>query len=432
MKTNIFFIGFILVMISCSKKEKASSTIVANLSVSKIDNPFSKSMSPLQFVDSINNEFKGIKDQDSSFVMFLNTINYRKVKDAIKQGKINQETIDSATTKIYLLSGFNKGKQFYVIDINNNKDFSDDEVIEFEKNVTENKKYQDLFEIKKLEITKFSTNKLYKQKSYLQFLPAPDYFTYKQETEEEKFMHSLQLVALKHDYLYGTFNVSEEEFGVGVNEGLFGNEFIFKKSDTIFYPLNHQLFSKFKLKDTIKLNDKHFRIDSLIGNPARLIINELNDLKLVYGFNTNEVSKNYTIDDLNGNSTNLKELAKQKGFLFLDFWGTWCAPCKELTPELVKLHQQYNNQIQFVSLAFELDPKPVIEYTEKNQMNWYNGIIRGKPKSGDMSSPIIGGLRVECFPTFIILDSDLNILYRTCGGGDNYEGLKEYLSSEFE
>ena len=88
--------------------------------------------------------------------------------------------------------------------------------------------------------------------------------------------------------------------------------------------------------------------------------------------------------------------------------------------------------MQVASLAFELDPKPVREYATKNQMNWFNGIIKGKPKSGDMSAPIIGGLRVECYPTFIVLDTDLNILYRTCGGGANYSDLKKFLSSKLE
>lgn len=432
MQAKIFLLGFFLIIISCSKKENISSIIVADLSVSKIDNPFSKSMTPLQYVDLEKDRFKGIINKDSSFVLCLNTVSHHDLKNAIKERKIKKETVDSASTKIYLLSGFNKGKQYYVIDLNNNKDFSDDELVEFSKNVTENENYRDSFDIKKFIVTKFSANKLYKQKTYLQFLQEPDYFTYKKETEKEKFKHSLQLAALNHDFLYGTFNVDEKEYGVGVNKGLFGNEIIFKKSDTVFYPPNHRLFSKFKLKDTVKLHDKYFKIDSLTGNPASLIINEIDSIGSIYGFRTNEVSKNYLFNDLYGKSTNIKDLAEQKGFLFLDFWGSWCAPCKELTPDLVELHQLYNNQMQFVSLAFELDPKPVIEYTEKNEMNWYNGIIRGEPKSGDMSSPIINGLRVECFPTFIVMDSELNILYRTCGGGDNFKGLRQFLSSKFE
>lgn len=433
MKNKIFLLVFFLILISCNKKEKKTSEIITvELNVKNADNPFAKKNSPLIYMDSINNEFKGIINKDSSFVMYLNTVSSRDLNNTIKNGKLKKEQADSANTKIFTLSGFNKGKQYYIIDLNGNKDFSDDELVEFSKNITDNEDYRNSFKIRNIEVTKLSENKLYKQKIYIQFLPAPNYITYKQETEREKLKHSLQLAALKHDYLYGTFNVEENEYGVGVNKGLFGNEMIFKKSDTVFYPPNHQLFSKFKLKDTVKLYDKYFTIDSLTFNPASLIINEINNIVSNYGFRTNEVSKNYLVNDLAGNSTNLKDLAEQKGFLLLDFWGTWCAPCKELTPELVKLYQQYNNQIQFVSLAFELDPKPVIEYTEKNEMNWYNGIIKGKPKSRDMLSPIINGLRVECFPTFIVMDSELNILYRTCGGGNNYKGLTEFLCSKFE
>lgn len=432
MKTKIFLLGFFLIIISCSEKENISSEIIADLNVSTNDNPFPKSMSPFLYVDSIQDGFKGIINKDSSFVMYLNTVSSRDLKNAIKEGKLNQKTVDSARTKFYALSGFNNGKQFYVLDLNQNKDFSDDEIVEFDKSITNNKKYRDNFGINTIEVTKLAGDKFYKRLTYLQFLPAPNYFTYKKETEKEKFKHSLQLAALKHDFLYGKFNVDNQEYGVGVKKGWSGHEFILKKSDTSFYSTNHQLFAKYLIKDTVKLKDKYFRIDSFSVYPPKLIINKIKNVGNLYGFRTNEISKNYVVNDLDGNSTTLKKLAKEKGFLFLDFWGTWCAPCKELTPQLVELHQEIGDKIQFVSLAFELDPKPVFEYVTNNQMTWYNGIIKGKPKSGDKSSPIIAGLRIESYPTFIVLDSELNIIYRTSGGGKNYSNVKTFLSSKLK
>ena len=108
-----------------------------------------------------------------------------------------------------------------------------------------------------------------------------------------------------------------------------GYELIFKKSDTLFYSYNHQLFAKYHLKDTLRLNEQYFKIDSFSANPSKLIISKIKgDLKL-FGFRTSETSRNYIINDLNGNSTTLKELAEKKGFLILDFWGTWCGPCKD-------------------------------------------------------------------------------------------------------
>ena len=432
MKAKIFLLGFFLILISCSEKENTSSKIIADLDVSIIDNPFPKSMNPLGYENSKLEEFKGIINKDSSFVLYLNTVSSRDLKKAIKSGELKQKTADSARTKIYVLSGFNKGKQYYIIDLNGNKDFADDEIVEFDKNISEQENYRDSFKIREIEITKFNQSKFYKQSTHLQFLPAPKYFTYKNETENNKFKHSLQLAALKHDYLLGTFISDNIKYDVGAKKGLFRIEFIFKKSDTLFYKRNDQKFSKYKLKDTVRLKDKYFRIDSLSIQPPTLTINEISNKQETYGFRTNDVSRNYEVIDLNGNSTTLKNLAEKKGFLLLDFWGTWCIPCKELTPQLVKLNQKYNKKMKIASLAFELDSKPVLEYTTKNKMDWYNGIIKGKPKSGDMSSPIISGLRIECYPTFIVLDSNLNILFRKCGSGDNYLELEAFLSSILE
>jgi hypothetical protein len=106
-----------------------------DLGIKMVDNPFSKTMSPLGFMDSIPKEFKGIKNKDSSFVLFLNTVSSSDIDKALKDGRLKQETIDSTETKIYALSGFNNGMQYFILDLNGNKDFSDDEIIEFEKNI---------------------------------------------------------------------------------------------------------------------------------------------------------------------------------------------------------------------------------------------------------------------------------------------------------
>ncbi len=432
MKTNILLLGILLILISCGKKEKKTSEITVQLNVSEVDNPFPRRVIPLSFIfmDSMHNKFKGLVNRDSSFVMCLNYVSPRDLKNAIREGNV-KNIADTTATKIYVLSGYNNGKQYYIIDLNKNKDFSDDEIIEFNKSITKKENYRDSFNVKNINITKLSKGNFYRQQTYLQFVPTSN-LTYKQETEKEKWKNSLRLEAVILDYLYGKFKIGDKEYSVGANKGVFGEEIIFKNSDTTFYSSNHQLFAKYKLKDTVKFDNKFFRIDSLSFYHSKLIIREINNTEIINGFRTNEISKNYVVHDLNGNSTTLKNLAKEKGFLLLDFWGTWCAPCKELTPELVELHQTFSNHIQFASLAFELDPKPVLDYTKTNQMNWYIGIIKGKPGSGDISSPIIGGLRIECYPTFIVIDSDLNILYRTCGGGDNFLGLKDFLNSKFK
>jgi thiol-disulfide isomerase/thioredoxin len=432
MKFKLQFLGLLLTFISCSNITDKSTSISVNLEINSHNNPFGTNSIALNYENYTTKDFKGIINKDSSYVMFFNTINNRVLKKGLKDGLIKQEVADTLSTKFYVLSGYNNGKQHYIVDINKNKDFSDDELIEFDKNISNKPVHSKSFKINKLEVTKLEENIFFKQTAYLQFIPDPNYFTYKNETKQEKFKHSLQLKVRYNGFLYGNFVIDNRKFGIGVKKGWRGYEFILKNADSTFYKNNHQLYAKYQLKDTVKLNDKYYQIDSLSNYPYQLTINEINVEGQVYGFRTGEVSKNYNVKDLKGNSKTLKKLASDKGLLLLDFWGTWCGPCKELTPDLIKLHKKFNKKVQFASLAFELDPKPVLDYTIKNNMNWFNGIIKGKPKSGDMSSAVIGGLRIECYPTFIILDSDLNILFRTCGGGNNFSKLKEFLNSKFE
>ena len=148
---------------------------------------------------------------------------------------------------------------------------------------------------------------------------------------------------------------------------------------------------------------------------------------MIYGFRKGNTINNYLIEDLEGNNTALKNLFDGKKIVLLDFWGTWCAPCKELTPDLLALNDRYKEKINFVSLAYENDPIPVKNYVAKNGMDWYNGIIKGKAKSNQDGSKILSDLRITAYPTFILLDSDLKILFR--GDGNTFEEMETFMEN---
>jgi len=44
--------------------------------------------------------------------------------------------------------------------------------------------------------------------------------------------------------------------------------------------------------------------------------------------------------------------------VFLEFWATWCANCRQLEPQLVKLQKQYAGKVRFVGVAVSVNQSP--------------------------------------------------------------------------
>lgn len=89
---------------------------------------------------------------------------------------------------------------------------------------------------------------------------------------------------------------------------------------------------------------------------------------LLFLFTSKAFSQGYDFDlqDTDGNSVQLSELLK-KGPVFLQFWATWCVPCKEEMKVLNELYGKYKDS-GFVYVAVSIDDqktsskvKPFIE-----------------------------------------------------------------------
>jgi thiol-disulfide isomerase/thioredoxin len=66
----------------------------------------------------------------------------------------------------------------------------------------------------------------------------------------------------------------------------------------------------------------------------------------------------FNLNDLDGNNIKLTELLK-KGPVFLQFWATWCVPCKEEMKVLNELHEKYKDS-GFVYVAVSIDDQKSI------------------------------------------------------------------------
>lgn len=59
-------------------------------------------------------------------------------------------------------------------------------------------------------------------------------------------------------------------------------------------------------------------------------------------------------------------------YVLVDFWATWCGPCREEVPYLKQTYEKYGSNPRFAMLSISLDrgPTPPRQYTAANGMGW--------------------------------------------------------------
>ena len=427
--TNITsLILLILFLTACKQNQKNETTLSIPLKI--IDYEKRKVLLPLSFYkdSTIFSQYKKDITDDSTKIGFLPFISSVNLKSLIEKKLINKNTLDTLKKGIYVLSGIKDGEQFYILDLNQNNTFSDDKRYKFTTDLTfktnHNLNLDSLFPSLKIITTKLSGATFYKDTLFARFYPQYDYFSYKETDGETELKKRLQIIGKFTDSYFGDFVFDNEKFKVSVSKKDNQGSYIeFSKYNDV-YP--DGFWNTYNYRDTISLNKRYFKIDTLLQNPTLLVLKPIKIEKKIFGYKEGFKLKNYEIEDLNGNKLNLEKLSDKK-LLLLDFWGTWCAPCMELTPDLKELYNKYNSKLDIVSIAFQEETESIKKYIAEKEINWFNGIVKGEPKAYYPKEKVIKELKVRTFPSFFVIDNDFNIVYRTYGGGENFKKLVDFI-----
>jgi len=69
------------------------------------------------------------------------------------------------------------------------------------------------------------------------------------------------------------------------------------------------------------------------------------------GAGKGEIAPDFQTELIDGSSFKLSDL--RGGYVLLDFWGSWCGPCRKESPNLVALHTRHGHHLTIVSVALE-------------------------------------------------------------------------------
>ena len=105
---------------------------------------------------------------------------------------------------------------------------------------------------------------------------------------------------------------------------------------------------------------------------------------------------------------NISNAALQGKVVLLDFWGTWCPPCRESVPMLRELKKKYSGKpFELVSVSSDSDEDVWKTFVQANHMDW--------PDYIDLSEGVLHAFKIDSYPTFIVLDKDGVMRFRQSG-----------------
>ena len=91
--------------------------------------------------------------------------------------------------------------------------------------------------------------------------------------------------------------------------------------------------------------------------------------------------------------------------VLLDFWATWCGPCRKALPELKELLQKNTGKpLVLISVSADEDRKALEEFVHANGMSW--------PQAWDAKGLVIGGVfGVNNLPSYVVINAEGRIAY---------------------
>lgn len=102
----------------------------------------------------------------------------------------------------------------------------------------------------------------------------------------------------------------------------------------------------------------------------------------------------------------LSDIVSRKGvrYVLLDFWASWCAPCREELPELVSIYGQYHRSgFEIYGISFDGNQQSWKDAIREFRMSWPNALAEF---SGNAStSPFWTAYGVSGIPSNFLIDA---------------------------
>jgi thiol-disulfide isomerase/thioredoxin len=122
-----------------------------------------------------------------------------------------------------------------------------------------------------------------------------------------------------------------------------------------------------------------------------------------------KAAPDFTLPTIDGKQVSLREYRGK--VVFLNFWATWCIPCREEMPALERLHQKYQSQdLVIISIDLKESAEQVKAFFQKHALSF--------PALLDQDGSVFRDYLVAGMPTTYLIGRDGMLMARGVGGRD--------------
>lgn len=162
-----------------------------------------------------------------------------------------------------------------------------------------------------------------------------------------------------------------------------------------------------------------FNENGIESNHLTLITNRLKDLeKTAIGSAITE----FQLPDINGNIVNINNFKGQ--YVLIDFWASWCGPCRQENPNVVKAFENYKtNNFTVLGISLDKDKEKWLKAIAKDKLDWTHvSDLNGWDNS------VAKQFGVKSIPFSILIDPTGKIIAKDLRG----EKLIEFLNNNLK
>lgn len=133
----------------------------------------------------------------------------------------------------------------------------------------------------------------------------------------------------------------------------------------------------------------------------------------------------FAMSDINGNIVSVKEEFAKHPVTIIDFWASWCGPCRQEMPNLVNIYNKYKNHgLGVIGVSLDEDESQWKNAVEEMNMSW---LQLSDLQGWDNSAVQMYG--IQGIPFTIIVDKSGNVINAGLRGEDLERFINEYLNN---